>query len=131
MSLEKFRYLSVFGAMLENLPVAHPCRIGSRRCNGIDDVRRTYQLVVLGRMVFGPVVSMVSCSLFPVNVELALTASISKPVEPHVHGFRPALLYVVIEDTGCTFIVELEGGRTLRMTHFLEHGSNGNHVFGV
>ena len=44
-----------------------------------------YVLVVFGRMMFGPVVSVVRFARMPVDAELVFAFMVLEPVEAHVH----------------------------------------------
>jgi len=68
---------------------------------------------------------------FPVNMILTLACAIADPIESRVHGFGSALNNCVGDDTNCTFVVELEWGWALLVTHFCECGAHRSCIFGV
>ena len=55
-------------------------------------------LMVCGRVVFCPIVSVVEFAGAPVDAELVLAFVISEPVESHVHGFGPFGLDLSVDD---------------------------------
>ena len=58
--------------------------------------------------------------MFPVYVKLVLADSVAQPVEAHVHGFGHSLFYGFVGDACRTFVVELEGRGTLRVSEFVK-----------
>jgi hypothetical protein len=60
-------------------------------------------------MMFCPVVSLVVRSWAPVILELALSISVTKPVESHVHCLGALGLNVLGDHTVCCAIVGLDG----------------------
>jgi hypothetical protein len=83
------------------------------------------------RMTFRIIVSLVECSFFPIDVELALADSIAYPIETHVKGFGALLFDAVDGDTGCSAIVGKHGCCWLRVAHFFQSSSHGACFFAV
>ena len=65
-------------------------------------------LVVLLRVMLGPVIGIVELAWSPVNAKLLLTLAVTKPVETHVHGFGALRLHFAIDDPVCHGIVRLQ-----------------------
>ena len=54
--------------------------------------------MVRGGVVFGKVITVVAATWFPIDDKLLLIASVSDPVETHIHCFGSLLLDGVIDD---------------------------------
>eukprot|EP00978_Attheya_sp_CCMP212_P021678 scaffold63644_cov46-Attheya_sp.AAC.3 len=64
-------------------------------------------------------------------MELSLLRAIFEPVKAHVDGFGAALFDSVIDDSGSTTVVDLEGRRGLGMTHIFKDDSKNDPFAGV
>eukprot|EP00978_Attheya_sp_CCMP212_P006281 scaffold14236_cov54-Attheya_sp.AAC.3 len=72
------------------------------------------------------------CSAFPpVDMELALCSAILEPIKAHVDGFGAALFDCVIDDAGCTTVVDLKGCRWLGMAHFFQDDTEDDSFAGI
>jgi len=75
--------------------------------------------MMLGRMVFGKIISVIGITGAPVNVELPLSGVVANPVKLHVNGLGVLLLDSVIDDTTCSAVVCLQRGCRLGVTHLI------------
>jgi hypothetical protein len=66
-------------------------------------------LVVRGREMLGVVVSIVGTARFPMDTELALSDTVTDPIEAHVDGFGASLFDFVIDDAFGHCIVSFDG----------------------
>ena len=82
-------------------------------------------------MVLGEVVSLVSGSRLPEDVELFLANTITNPIEAHVNGLRVFHLDRVIGDAGSSAIVGLQGRGRLGMAQFLQGSPDRACLFGI
>ena len=64
-----------------------------------------HELMVLGSMMFGEVISAIDFGFAPINVILALLDSTADPIKSHVDGFGPVLFDCVIGETSCHGVV--------------------------
>ena len=87
--------------------------------------------MMFGSMVFCKVVCLVLRTWFPKNLELALIDAVSNPIESHVDGFRSLLFYIVICDSTCCGVVNLDRGGWLWESHCLEAVPRGCGLFGI
>ncbi len=83
--------------------------------------------VVGGRVVLGVVVCHVGGAFFPVKAELALGSTASEPMEMHPDHLDPALNDCVLDESGGSGIVSLDGRWWLFPTHFFERIAQGDH----
>ena len=83
-------------------------------------------LVMLDWVMLCVVISQVSVSGSPVNVELFLVHSILDPVESHIHGSRADLSHSAIGNTSGSGVINLYWCWWLRMSEFFAGGANGN-----
>jgi hypothetical protein len=82
-------------------------------------------------VMLGIVISQVSVSRGPVNVELFLVHLILYPVESHVHCAGTDLAYGSIGDTGGGGVIDLDRCRWLWVTKFFAGGTNRDSFFAV
>ena len=87
--------------------------------------------MVHGRVMLGEVISQIVTAFAPVDVELALDRTVLEPIKAHVDVFGAALFDGVIDDSGGTTVVNLEGCRWLRMAHFGQDDTEGNAFAGI
>ena len=78
------------------------------------------KFVVSRAVVFCEVISQISFSWGPVDLELVLDGAVVKPVEAHVNGFGSVLLGFVVKGTICSAVVGLNRGRGLFVSQFNE-----------
>ena len=69
-----------------------------------------YFLWIVGNIVF---------SLFPMNIKLLLSASITNPINAHVHSFGYALYNCVSDDAVGENVFKLNWCWTLDVDHFM------------
>ena len=81
--------------------------------DGVEDVCRTYCLMMLGRVMLGWIIGQVEMGTLPVDSDLFLDVAVLEPIEAHIHGFRAALGHGFGEDTNGGLIVELQGSGAL------------------
>ena len=67
----------------------------------------THTLVMLGWMMFGPIIRIIEFSRAPVNAKLFLAFSVPEPMESHVHGLCSFWLYFAVDDSIGHWIVRL------------------------
>ncbi len=82
-------------------------------------------------MVLGEVVSLVSGSRFPEDVELFIANAMTNPIEAHVNGLRVFQLNRVIGDACGSAIVGLQGHGRLGMAQFLQGSPDWACLFGM
>ena len=80
------------------------------------EVDRSHVHVVCRGVMLGEVVSQVSGSWLPVNVELALFHSVFEPIEAHVNGFGSFLFDGISEDANTCLVVSAQWRSWLGMT---------------
>ena len=82
-------------------------------------------------VVFREVVGQVFRAWCPINVKLFLVDTILQPVEAHVNRLRLTLLDLLVGETDCCGVIELDGGGGLGMAHFVEGSSDLCGILGV
>ena len=65
--------------------------------------------------MLGKIVSLVQGAFFPVDMKLALSYTITNPVEAHVHCLGTSLFDSIISNTACCAVVSDNGGGWLGM----------------
>ena len=68
-------------------------------------------------------------SVFPMNMELPLSDSVTQPIEAHAHGLGHILFDGVVDDASRVFVVELEWCGSLRVSEFCEGFVEWDEVF--
>ena len=87
--------------------------------------------MVLRWVMLCEIISIILTAFSPIHEELTLLDSVSDPVKAHVDGFGAALFYCVEGESYSHFVVCLDGGRRLGMSHFCEGGSDSACFSGV
>ena len=87
--------------------------------------------VVQRRMILGAIVGKIRVARSPVEAELALGLAAAEPPESHVHGFDVFGDNGLVDDTGGSGVVGLDGRLGLRPTHFDKGLEHGDHSFGA
>ena len=85
---------------------------------GLACVSGSMSFMVQGRMILGAVVDKICAARSPVEAELALGFTAVEPTESHVHGFNVFGDDGLVDDTGGSGVVGLDGRLGLRPTHF-------------
>jgi hypothetical protein len=67
-------------------------------------------------MMFRKVVGLVEAALFPKDNELALTDTVTNPVEAHVNGFGSFLFNRIVGNAGSGAVVGLDGSGRLSVS---------------
>ena len=80
---------------------------------------------MMGRsVVFGKVISAITFTRLPVNIELALVDAVSDPEEAHIHALRPLLFDCVCKDAHSTLSIHLDWCWRLWVAHFYQSRTN-------
>ena len=95
------------------------------------EVGRTDLLMVLGRMMFGEVVSAILSAFFPQCMKLSLSDAIAHPVKTHIDGFGSALFDSVVGDACSGSVVGSDWSWWLGMAEFFKAGANGASIFTI
>jgi hypothetical protein len=82
-------------------------------------------------MLFSEVVSKITTSRGPIDIELSLLNSVPYPVKTNVHDFGVLLFYSVVDNAKGSGVVCLYGGGGLRMIHFFKYSEEWNRFFDV
>jgi hypothetical protein len=88
-------------------------------------------LVMLGRVMFGVIVSNILGARGPIDMELVLLDSVLNPIKPHIHCVGSDLSYVVVGNPAGGGIVNLYGGGRLAVPHFFEGDAEADTVFTI
>ena len=94
-------------------------------------IDRANKFVVSRAVVFCKIVSQISFSWDPIDLELALGTVVLEPVEAHVDGFGSVLLDGVVEDTIGSAVVGLDRGRGLFVSQFSDGDAVGDCRTGI
>ena len=74
--------------------------------------------------VLGVVISFITRTWTPVNMEVTLLCSVLDPVESHIDCLGSLLLDGLVSKPHCRGVVYLDGGWWLRMSHINQHLPN-------
>ena len=88
-----------------------------RGCGDVVYVRVAHQLMTSSRVVLGEIISQVTTTWLPGDIELALPNSVANPVESHVYGLGPAVLDSVVGEAHSAAVVAGDVGATLWVAH--------------
>ena len=107
--------------MLNSMVSSHPRRLVLHLKRGLCDlVEDCWPLidVVVSRVMFGIVITLIFVARAPEDSELCLCFLILQPVIPHIHGFGAFVLGSFVGDTNGCRVVGLNGRFRLWMTVF-------------
>jgi hypothetical protein len=95
------------------------------------DVHGSYMLVMLGRMVFGDIVTEVFGPWMPGDINILVADLVRDPKVSHFHCPRPLHFDGGIGDADCGVIVTVYWGRWLRVSHFFQRDAEDFDFFDV
>ena len=72
------------------------------------DIHRAHLFMMRRSVVFGKVISAITFTMPPVNIELALVDAVSDPEEAHIHALRPLLFDCSCKDAHITLIIHFD-----------------------